>query len=247
MVELTERELTRYDRQMRIQNFGKEGQKKLKVAKVVIAGLGGLGSPASIYLAVAGVGNLLLIDKEKAELSNLNRQILHWDKDVDRYKVDSAIEKLKQMNPDINVEGKITEINEDNVYSLIKGANVVVDCMDNFRTRFILNKACVKLRIPFVHAAVYGLEGRQMTIIPYKGPCLQCLIPEEPPEIKPFPVLGATPAVMACLQAIETIKLITGIGKPNIGRLLVFDGLEMSFESYEISRDPNCSICGKKD
>ncbi len=240
---LSKEDLERYDRQIRIPGFGIEGQLKLQKAKVLVAGLGGLGSPASIYLAAAGVGKLLLIDKEVVELSNLNRQILHWDKDVSRRKVDSAVEKLRQLNPNISIEGLAVQINEDNIYDFVKEVDLVVDGMDNFKTRFIINEACVKLGKPFIHGAVYGLEGRLMTIIPRKGPCLRCLIPTEPPEVKPFPVLGATPAVIASLQVIEAIKVLTGIGEPLVGKLLVFDGLPMSFYEVIVKRSPKCPVC----
>ena len=240
---LSKEDLERYDRQIRIPGFGIEGQLKLQRAKVLVAGLGGLGSPASIYLAAAGVGKLLLIDREVVELSNLNRQILHWDKDVSRRKVDSAVEKLRQLNPNISIEGLAVQINEDNIYDFVKEVDLVVDGMDNFKTRFIINEACVKLGKPFIHGAVYGLEGRLMTIIPRKGPCLRCLIPTEPPEVKPFPVLGATPAVIASLQVIEAIKVLTGIGEPLVGKLLVFDGLPMSFHEVIVKRSPKCPVC----
>jgi adenylyltransferase/sulfurtransferase len=246
MVELSSKELERYDRQIRIEGFDVEGQKKLKKAKVVVAGAGGLGCPTAIYLAAAGVGKITIIDKEKVELSNLNRQILHWDKDIGKYKIDSAVEKLSQLNPDIEVEGLKIEITEQNVRSLIEDADVIVDGMDNFKTRFLLNEACVKLNKPFVHAAVYGLTGELMTIIPGKGPCYRCYLPVEPPEIKPFPILGATPGVLACLEAMETIKLITGIGEPLTGKLLLFDGFKMTFQILNVKKLENCPVCSGK-
>lgn len=245
-IELTSREIERYDRQIRLSELGLEGQRKLKGAKVLVAGLGGLGCPASIYLVAAGIGRVILVDRERVELSNLNRQILHWDKDIGRFKVDSAVEKLRQLNQDVEVEGRIVEINEENVYNLVKEVDVVVDGMDNFKTRFILNKACIDLGVPFIHGAIYGLEGRLMTIVPGEGPCLRCLIPVDPPEIKPFPVLGATPGVIACLQAIEAVKLITGMGVPCVGKLLIFDGLEMEFHKIEVRKSPSCRVCGEK-
>jgi adenylyltransferase/sulfurtransferase len=226
-----------------IEGVGEEGQRKLKQAKVIVAGVGGLGCPAAIYLAVAGIGRLILIDKEKVELSNLNRQVLHGEKDIGRYKVDSAVEKLRQLNPDIVIEGLKVNITRQNVSSLIKDADLVVDGMDNFRTRFLLNEACVRYGKPFIHAAVYGLTGELMTIIPGEGPCYQCYITTEPPEVKPFPVLGATPGVLACLEAMEAIKLITGIGEPLVGKLLLFDGLKMTFQTLNINRLSSCPVC----
>jgi molybdopterin/thiamine biosynthesis adenylyltransferase len=242
---LTSKEIERYDRQIRIPSFGFNGQEKLRKAKVAVAGVGGLGCLAATYLTAAGVGRLVLIDNGKVELSNLNRQILHWEDDVGRGKVESAVEKLGKLNPHTKIEGKVAEIDAENVYSLIKGSDVVVDGMDNFKTRQILNEACVKLGIPFIHAAVHGFEGRLLTIIPGKGPCLQCLAHEEPAETKPTPVLGVTPAAMASLQVMETIKLITGIGEPLVGKLLVFNGLHMEFEEVTVRKQPNCPVCEK--
>ena len=241
---LTPFELERYNRQILIPKFGKEGQEKLKEAKVTVAGVGGLGCPALVYLTAAGVGNINIIDKDRVELSNLNRQILHWDKDIGKYKVHSAMEKLAQLNPEVKIDGNITEITEENVKGLLDGSDVVIDGMDNFKTRLILNKACVDLGIPFIHAAVYGLGGELLTVIPRKGPCYQCYLVQAPPEIKPFPVLGATPGVMACLQVIEAIKLITGCGDVTPGKLLIFSGEDMNFESLTVSRNPDCPACG---
>lgn len=236
-------ELERYDRQLNVSGLGVEGQLKLRQATVLIAGLGGLGCSASLYLAAAGVGRLILVDMETVELSNLNRQVLYWTKDVGRLKVDSAAEKLHQLNPNVGLEGVNVKIDEENVYSLVKEADVVVDGMDNFKTRFLLNEACVKLGKPFIHAAIYALEGRLMTIIPGKGPCLRCLIPREPLEKRPLPVLGAAPGAIACLEAMEAIKIITGIGTPLLGKLLIFDGDSMSFFYVTISRSPTCPTC----
>jgi len=243
-MELNEKELLRYDRQIRISGFGVEGQIKLKKSSVLVAGLGGLGSPAALYLAAAGVGKLVLVDREKVELSNLNRQILYWTADVGKTKVESALEKLKRLNPEVEIVGLVDEIGEGNVYNLVKEVDVVVDGMDNFKTRFLLNEACVRLRKTFVHAAVYGLEGRLTTIIPGRGPCLKCFLPMEPNETKTFPVLGPTPAVMASLQAIEVVKVIVGIGEPLVGKLLVFDGERMEFMQVSVNRLKNCPVCG---
>jgi adenylyltransferase/sulfurtransferase len=242
---LSREELERYDRQIRIPGFGVEGQLKLKRSSVLVAGLGGLGCTASMYLTAAGVGRVVLVDREAVELSNLNRQVLHWSSDVSRLKVESAAEKLRQLNPTVRVEGTSVEVNEDTVYDLVKGVDVVVDGMDNFKTRFTLNEACVKLNKPFIHAAVYGLEGRLLTILPRRGPCLRCLIPIDPPETRPLPVLGATPALMACLQAMEAVKLITGLGEPLIGRLIIFDGSTSTFYEVAVRRSEGCPVCGE--
>jgi len=242
---LSRKELERYSRQVLIRGFGEEGQRKLKRAHVLVAGLGGLGSPAAMYLAAAGVGRLTILDAQRVELSNLNRQVLHWHLDVGRSKAGSAIEKLYAMNPDVKVEAKLERITSKNVDSLIEGADVVVDGMDNFPTRYLLNEACVRARVPFVHGAVEGLVGQLTTILPGKGPCLRCIIPKEPPRKPVFPVLGATPGTIGCLQALEVIKLITGLGRPLVGEMLLFNGEDLSFEKIKIERDPRCPVCGK--
>ncbi|MFC2010502.1 ThiF family adenylyltransferase [Chloroflexota bacterium] len=240
---LTKDERERYDRQIDITGIGEEGQEKLKKARVVIAGGGGLGSPSAIYLAAAGVGTIRIIDDDKVELSNLNRQVLHWDKDVGRKKVESAAEKLSQLNKGIKVEAIEATINETNVSLLVADCDVIVDAMDNLPTRYLLNKAAIEKRIPFVHGAVYGLEGRAMTIIPGETACLKCVYRGPVPKTK-FPVLGATPAVIGSIQVTEVIKYITGIGKLLANRLLVYDGLNMKFNEFVVKRDPNCEHCG---
>jgi molybdopterin/thiamine biosynthesis adenylyltransferase len=242
---LTSQEKQRYNRQIMIQGIGEAGQEKLKSAKVVIAGGGGLGSPSAIYLAAAGVGILRIVDHDRVELSNLNRQILHWDKDVGREKVESAAEKLKQLNCNVTIDAIATTINESNVDSFVEGFDVILDAMDNLPTRFLLNRAAVRHGIPFIHGAVYGLEGRAMTILPGKSACLRCLYRGAPPPGK-FPVVGTTPAVIGAIQATEAIKLITGIGSPLANRLLVYDGLNMKFMELTVNRRENCEHCGNQ-
>jgi molybdopterin/thiamine biosynthesis adenylyltransferase len=240
---LNEYEQTRYDRQIIMRGFGEEGQEKLKNARVVVAGGGGLGSPSSIYLAAAGVGTIRIIDHDKVELSNLNRQILHWDKDIGRKKVDSAAEKLGQLNKRIKIEAIEATIDEKNVSELVEGFDVIVDAMDNLEARYLLNKAAINNRVPFIHGAVYGLEGRAMTVIPGETACLRCIYRGLLPKEK-FPVLGVTPAVIGCIQATEAIKYIVGIGKLITDRLLVYDGLNMKFTEFTVKRDPECEHCG---
>lgn len=242
--ELSNSDLERYDRQMMIPGWGREGQKKLKSSRVVVAGASGLGSPALLYLTAAGVGNLVIVDKERFEFSNLNRQVLGWEEDVGRYKAEAASEKLRSLNSGVKADPLIEEINDENVDRIVEGADVVVDALDNWRTRFTLNRGCVEKMVPLVHAGIFGLEGQITTIVPRSGPCLQCVVPEPPREIARFAVVGATPALFAALQVIETIKLILGIGEPLVGKLLVFDGWSTSFTVTEVARRRGCPVCG---
>ena len=240
---LTEEERERYDRQIRIREIGEEGQEKLKRAKVIIAGSGGLGSPAAIYLAVAGVGTIGIVDYDRVELSNLNRQILHWDKDIGRSKIDSAIEKLSQLNQGVKIEAMEETINEANISRLVAGFDLIVDGLDSLPTRYLLNRAAIENNIPFIHGTVYGFEGRAMTIIPGKTACLKCVYRGLIPPGK-CPAIGVIPAVIGCIQATEVIKYIMGIGKLLTNRLLVYDGLTMKFTELTVKRDPNCEHCG---
>ena len=241
---LTPRDLIRYDRQLLM--IGRKGQEKLKRASVAIVGIGGLGSPAAFYLAGAGVGKLILIDSEIPELSNLNRQILHWEDDFSLTKAQSAAEKLRKFNSDIIIEPKSVKISEENLSEVLGEVDVVVDCLDNYETRYLLNEYCFMEGIPLVHAAVRGLLGQATTILPPKSPCLKCVIPEPPkPEAK-FPIIGATAGTLGCIEALETIKLITGIGRPLSGRFLIVDLEDMAFNVIEINKRPNCPVCGSK-
>jgi len=237
-------ELERYDRQIRINGLGRDGQSKLKKARVMVVGAGGLGCPASLYLVAAGIGHVAVVDKETVELSNLNRQVLHWSDDIGRPKGVSMIQKLRQLNSEGTVDAIQKAVTTDNARQLVKGFTVVVDALDNWRTRFLLNKACVKEKIPFVHAGVYALYGQITTIIPGKGPCLQCILPKIPPEEEKFPVLGAAVGTLGLLEALETIKIITGSGEPLVGRMLHFDGETMSFQEIKVERRRNCPVCG---
>ena len=237
---LTKAELVRYERQVRLPGWGVEGQEKLKRAKVMVAGAGGLGSPVLTYLAAAGVGKIRVIDGDKVELSNLNRQILHWDRDIGWDKVVSAKEKLQSLNPDIEIEAIKAVITKDNVFDLV-GDYPIVDAMDNLPARYLLNRAALKKSLPLFHGAVYGFEGRATTIIPGKTSCLRCLYQGVLPG--KTPVVGATPAVIGCIQATEVIKYILGIGELLADRLLIYDGLSMKFSELKLKKDPNCEDC----
>jgi len=239
---LTTDELERYERQIIIEGFGEEGQEKLKRAKVFVAGAGGLGSPVLIYLIAAGVGTVRIVDHDRVELSNLNRQVLHWDEDIGRRKIDSALEKLKRLNQGVKIEAIEEMITEVNVSQLIAGFDLIVDAMDNLPTRYILNKAALERNIPFFHGAVYGFEGRAMTIIPGQTACLRCLYRGVVPREK-FPVIGVAPAVIGCIQATEVIKYIVGIGELLTDRLLIYDGLNLKFTEFKVKKDPNCEHC----
>jgi molybdopterin-synthase adenylyltransferase len=240
---LTQNELSRYDRQIMIPEIGVEGQEKLKNAKVFIAGAGGLGSPVSIYLAAAGIGHIKIADHDKVDLSNLNRQILHWDKDVGRMKVASAEEKLLSLNSNIIIEIVKETIDENSVAAMVDGCDAIVDAMDNFPTRYVLNKAAIEKNIPFFHGAVRGLEGRAMTIIPGKSACFRCMYHGTPPAEK-FPVIGVTPAIIGSIQATEVVKYIVGMGDLLTNRLLIYDGMSMEFKEFKIRMNPECDHCG---
>ena len=242
---LTKKELERYDRQIMIPGFGLAGQEKLKKAKVFIAGAGGLGSPVAIYLAAAGIGTLRIADHDTVELSNLNRQVLHWDKDIGGKKVASAAAKLKKFNPDIRIETCAETITEANAAGLVGDSDMIVDAMDNLPTRYLLNRTAIAKNIPFFHGAVYGFEGRAMTVIPGKSACLNCLYHGAIVPSEKFPVIGVAPAVIGCIQATEVIKYIVGLGELLTDRLLNYDGLRMKFTEFSIKKDPGCEHCGQ--
>lgn len=237
---LSKRELARYKRQILIPEWTQSGQENLKKARILVAGAGGLGSAILTYLAVAGVGEIRVIDGDIVELSNLNRQVLHSDKDIGRSKVDSAKEKLEALNPDISVEAIKEIITKDNVFELV-GDYPIVDAMDNLPTRLLLNRVAVKKNLPLFHGAVYGFEGRATTVIPGKTACLRCLYQGVIPG--KTPVVGVTPAVIGCIQATEVIKYILGTGELLADRLLIYDGLSMRFSEVKLKKDLNCSEC----
>ena len=243
MEKLTDYDKTRYNRQMLIDGWGEKGQTKLKSSKVFIAGAGGLGSPVSIYLAVAGVGEISLCDADTLELSNLNRQILHPDARVGELKAVSAGKTLGALNPSINIRTCSDYLDESNIERIVGDPDIVVDCLDNFETRYLLNTYCIRNRIPFVHGAIHGMMGQLTFLAPPETPCLRCIIPESPPK-EIFPVVGVTPGVIGCIQAMEVLKSLTGVGTTLKCRLLFFDGNDMSFSSFNVKRTPSCPDCG---
>ena len=240
---LTPSELERYDRQIMIGEMGEKGQEKLKGSRVAIAGTGGLGSPIAIYLTAAGIGMIRLIDHDQVVLSNLNRQILHWEEDIGRKKVDSARTKLINLNRTVEIEAIADTIKEDNVSKLVDGCDVIVDAMDNLPTRYLLNRCAIEKKIPFFHGAVHGFEGRVMTILPGKTACLRCMYRGPVPQEK-FPVIGVAPAIIGMIQATEVIKYLVGMGNLLTNRLLLYDGLKMTFNEFKVNKNPDCDHCG---
>jgi len=230
---LSDREVERYDRQLRI--FGEGGQEKLKNARVAVIGVGGLGSPVAYYLTAAGVGKILLVDEQTPELSNLNRQILHWEEDLSKNpKPLSAKWKLEKLNPDIKIETFVGHLDEGNIDDVLQDVDVLVDCLDNFETRFLLDDFAHKRSIPLVHGAVEGLFGQVTTIIPGKTLCLREIFPRAPGKKENFPILGATAGVIGSIQAAEVVKLITGFGEPLANKLLIVDLEHNSFDVVEL-------------
>ncbi len=239
----------RYQRHLLLPEVGEVGQQKLLDAKVLLLGAGGLGSPAALYLAAAGVGTLGIIDMDVVDESNLQRQVLHNLERIGDRKVDSAKKTLTAMNPDVNVATYDVRLGADNILDIIDGYDVIVDGTDNFPTRYLVNDASLLKRIPVVHGSIFRFEGQVTVFDPYHGPCYRCLIPEPPPaELAPScaeaGVLGVLPGIVGSIQALEAIKMILGLGDPLVGRLLAFDALEETFRSFKVQRDPECPACG---
>ena len=239
---LSKDELQVYDRQIMIPELGVSGQEKLKKSKVFIAGAGGIGSPVTLYLAAAGLGKILIADNDTVEMSNLNRQVLHWQKDVGFKKVESVKEKISSLNSFINIETIDETITDKNIIEITKGCDAIVDAMDNIVTRFALNKAAIKWNIPLFHGAVNGMEGRATTIIPGKTACIGCMYKADIPQSK-FPVLGVAPGLIGIIQATEVIKYLVGMGELLENRLLIYDGMELKFKEFKLSRNPECTEC----
>ena len=245
-IRLTDEDLARYHRQIILPELGEEGQKKLRRATVLIVGAGGLGSPVSIYLACAGIGRLILVDFETVDISNLNRQILHWEENIGEKKVLSGERKLRSLNSTVEVIPRATKLTAENAADLLDGVELVMDCLDTMDSRFILNETCFQKKIPFVHGGLRGLMGEVTTIVPGETPCLECLFPRRPEKTEPFPVIGATAGLVASVQVMEAIKLLAGFGKLLTGRMLYIDGGKMEFRSIQMKQNPDCRICGVK-
>jgi molybdopterin/thiamine biosynthesis adenylyltransferase/rhodanese-related sulfurtransferase len=246
---LTPDQRNRYSRHLLVNEVGEEGQLKLLDSKVLLLGAGGLGSPAALYLAAAGVGTIGIIDMDVVDESNLQRQILHNMDRVGDRKVDSAKKTLTLLNPDVNVVTYDVRLGADNVLDIIDGYDVIVDGTDNFPTRYLVNDASLLKRIPVVHGSIFRFEGQATVFHPYVGPCYRCMIPEPPPaELAPScaeaGVLGVLPGIIGSIQAMEAIKLLLGIGDTLAGRLLAYDALEESFRTFKVLRDPECPACG---
>src|SRR6478609_552303 len=247
---LTAEQRERYSRHLLVPEVGLEGQMKLPDAKVLCLGAGGLGSPIALYLAAAGVGTLGIVDDDLVDLSNLQRQVIHTTDGIGTPKVDSAEEAVKALNPDVNVVKYQTRLDSSNIMEIIDGYDVIVDGVDNFPTRYLLNDATVRLGIPVVSASILGFDGQLSVFKPHDGPCYRCLYPVPPPaELAPScganGVLGVLPGTMGMLQATEVVKLIIGAGEPLIGRLLLYDALGATFTELKVRRDPECPICSK--
>jgi molybdopterin/thiamine biosynthesis adenylyltransferase len=242
----SERELERYKRQIML--FGEDGQERLKKAHIFIAGAGGIGSPVSIYLAVAGVGTITIVDMDVVDRTNLNRQILHFDRDIGRKKTASAEEKLHELNPDIIINTIDVKIDESNAKKLVGRADGIVDAMDNYPTRYLLNDVAIAHQIPFFHGGIRGFYGQVTTIIPGTTPCLKCIFPKAPPS-EVFPVVGVTAGIIGTIQSNEVIKYLTGSGGLLTNRLFIWDGMQVHAEEISVERNPACEACsgrGKK-
>jgi len=250
----SQQQKSRYARHLMLPEVGEVGQAKLLQSKVLLLGAGGLGAPAGLYLAAAGIGTLGLVDDDVVDESNLQRQVIHNTRRVGVPKVESASQTIRELNPDVNVRTHQTRLTSENVLDVIKDYDLIVDGTDNFQTRYLLNDASLMLKKPVVNASIYQFEGQVTVFKPFEGPCYRCLYPEPPPpgmapSCNEAGVLGVLPGVIGVLQATEAVKLILGIGKPLVGRLMQYDALNMKFREFKLPRDPKCVTCsepGKK-
>lgn len=245
---LNEQQIERYSRQIILPHVGGKGQDKILRAKILVAGIGGLGAPCAFYLAAAGCGTIGLVDSDKVELNNLQRQIIHTTKDVGVPKAESGKKRISELNPEVKVMAYNLRLTSENILDLMKDYDIIVDGADNFPTRYLINDACVISAKPFVHAGIFRFDGQIMTIVPKVGPCYRCLFPEPPPpgtvpSCQEGGILGAVAGVLGVLQANEVLKLILGIGELLAGKLLIFDALTSSFRTVKVPKDKDCAIC----
>ena len=248
-MDFSEEQITRYSRHILLPEVGGKGQKKLAKARIFVVGAGGLGSPVALYLAAAGVGTIGLIDSDVVDLSNLQRQVLHYTPDVGRSKVLSAKEKIKALNPDVNVETHEDRLTSHNALELIRQYDVVIDGVDNFPAKFLINDACFFANIPLVHGGILRFDGRLFTIIPNKSACYRCIFKAPPPpglvaSCQEAGIIGAVAGIIGTLQATEAMKLVLGIGRPLTDRILDFDARTTHFREIRTKRNPNCQLCG---
>ena len=251
MIEFTDEQIERYSRHIILPEVGGSGQQKMLDARVLLLGAGGLGSPAAYYLAAAGIGNLGIVDFDQVDLSNLQRQIIHSTERIGMLKTESAKKTIQALNPDVNVTLYNEKMDSNNIMSLIKDYDYVLDGSDNFPTRYLVNDACVMKNKTLIHGSIYRFEGQVTVFKPGDGPCYRCLYPEPPPpgmvpNCQEGGVLGVLAGVIGNLQVVEVLKLILGIGKPLVGKLLIYDALNTEFRSLRLRRDANCPICGEK-
>lgn len=247
---LRDDQIERYSRQILLPHVGGKGQVKLLSGKVLIVGTGGLGSPVSLYLAAAGVGKIGIVDSDSVELSNLQRQIVHSTANIGKAKVESAKERLTGLNTDIEVVPHNVRASSENILDIIKDYDIVVDCSDNFPTRYLMNDACVLSKKPLSHGGMFRFDGQAITILPGESACYRCLFPEPPPPglvptCQQGGILGAVAAAIGAIQANEALKYILGIGELLTGKLLVFDALKSSFRTVKVHKNPKCPVCGE--
>jgi adenylyltransferase/sulfurtransferase len=246
---LSQPEIARYSRHLIMPEVGMEGQKRLKASRILLIGAGGLGSPLGLYLAAAGIGRIGLVDFDRVDFSNLQRQVLHGTADVGRSKLESARDRLRAINPEVKLDLYDTRLTSANAISILEPYDIVIDGTDNFPTRYLVNDACVLLAKPNVYGSIFRFDGQASVFHPPQGPCYRCLYPEPPPpgEVPSCAeggVLGILPGLIGCIQATEAVKLILGKGSPLIGRLLLYDALQMRFQEFKVRRNLNCPLCG---
>ena len=251
MIEFTDEQIERYSRHIILPEVGGSGQQKMLEARVLLLGAGGLGSPAAYYLAAAGIGNLGIVDFDRVDLSNLQRQIIHSTERIGMLKTESAKKTIKALNPDVNVTLYNERLDSSNIMNLIEGYDYIVDGSDNFPTRYLVNDACIMRNKTLIHGSIYRFEGQVTVFKPGDGPCYRCLYPEPPPpgmvpNCQEGGVLGVLAGVIGNLQVVEVLKLVLGIGKPLVGKLLIYDALNTEFRNLRLRKDTNCPICSEK-